>query len=206
MSSSSTGAAGVAGVAGVSVQTAELEQLLSEIVAKATDLRRPFRGQIGPDIAQHLERQYESRGTHLGTPWKPLRLSTIRARTRRLAAGRGKNAKGARTTTKRGRGRAGFSTPMQDTLTSRGAFTKLATPLGVRVYDRQSMEWGADVPYMAPHHDPNGFTLYPFGNTKAKPVHVAPRYVIVPSELWPDSIVGGWAQVILNHVTGGITP
>lgn len=187
--------------AGVEVTTTvhagEVDKLLGSLAIKTADLIPAFRGLIAPSIARHLSEQYESRGAHLGTPWKPISPNTIKAR---FEVRRASGKKGRRSVTRTGRGKAGPA-PMMDTLLSMGSFTKLASPVGIRVYQPLLMEYGSNVAYMAPHHDPQGFDVYPFGNKKAAKVHIAPRFVIPP--VWPAVVLAEWEGMLTAYIGGG---
>lgn len=186
---------------GAVVQLKDVEALLGSAIAASNDLRPVFRGRIGPSMRRHLEKQFDTRGAHLGTPWAPLSLTTIRFRTREVRVNsRGRISKhGARATTSRpGRAKAGFATPMQDSRRLFHALTRITDPEGIRIYEKHRMAWGTSLKHAAPHHQPGGFQTRVFGRGPLK--HV-PSRPVVPSEM-PMPIVSAWSSWLLNHVLG----
>lgn len=168
-----------------------VEGLIKQINAKASDLRPVFRGPIATDMASQMRQQFDTRGAHLGTPWPPLSFTTIRLRTKTTGP---KSAR--RSTSRAGRARAGFATPMQDTRRLFFTLTRRSDPEGIRVYQPLQMFWGTRLPYAEPHHRPGGFTTQVFG--KGKVVTVPARPVI--PESMPATIQAVWGNMILNYV------
>jgi hypothetical protein len=196
MASQGAGADGL----GVVVHTDEVEKLFQKLMPLVEDMRPVFLGRIRPSIARHLLAQFETRGTHLGTPWPALSPVTIALRTRRVLvneAGRiSKKGKYRATTSKVGRAKAGFSTPMQDTRELYTSLTRLVDPLGIRVVKPLEMAWGTRSAHAAPHHTPGGFATRLFGKGPTR--HVPARPVI--PQTWPAPIVQEWASDMLAYL------
>lgn len=178
---------------GIVVHTKGAEAALEKAAGHAGNFAPVFRGRIAPDVADHLRRQFESNGAHLGTPWEPLRVTTIRLRTRvkKLRGG------AVATTNRAGRARYGFSTPMRDTGRAFQSLARLTASEGIREYAPLRMAFGSRVPYLEPHHRPNGFFSRVFG--QGQPKHVPGRPVV--PQTWPAPIVAQWSGWMLDHVT-----
>ena len=172
---------------GAVVSITQAHQLLQQITTKIVYLEPGFRRYVAPLVSEDLRQQYLTRGAHLGTPWKPLAVSTIRGRTRQTKA-RGKT-RGRATTTKQGRGKWGFSYPMVDTTRSYKSLVNLTDPEGIRSFSATSMRWGSRLGYLAPHHDPT--------NVRGIPT----RYVIPPTEKIPPAVIERWTTALVDYIT-----
>lgn len=170
------------------------EQILRKIGVKAADLRPVFQGPIATDMASQMKRQFDSRGAHLGTRWPPLFRTTIQLRTQVKGP-----SKARRTTSRAGRARAGFATPMQDSRRLFFTLTRRTDPEAIRVYMPHQMFWGTRLAYAEPHHRPGGFTTQVFGKGRLVTV---PQRAVIPENI-PPTIQAVWANMVLNYVIKG---
>ena len=167
----------------VSVNLGNTLSLLQKLKGKAQDFRSTFRARIDPIVTRFLGRQFETRGAEGQTSWAPLSPLTIRNRTRQLAATR---TKGVRTTSKVGRARAGFATPLRDTLRLWASLAKHTGPEVVKVFEPLSYKRGTSVPYAAVHQTGSRRKRIP-----ARPIFPDPM---------PASYVAEFEAAILAHL------
>lgn len=176
----------------VIVNVAENTALMKALTGRTRNLSIVFRSRVGPSIARNLRKQFESRGGHLGTPWAPLTHTTIRMRTRTV----GKSS-ARRSTSKAGRAKAGFATPMRDTDRLYRSLTALADPEGIREYGTMTMEWGTRLEYALPQA--KGFRTQVFGRGRLREVPARP---VIPDR-FPVSITKTWDRAIGHFITTG---
>lgn len=167
---------------GTTITLGEVDKLLSNLALKVHDLRPVFRAKIDPEVTQLLREQFDSRGARLGTPWKPLSPRTIKARTRVV-----RRKGGVATTSKVGRARAGFATPLRDTNRLWASFTKGAGPEALRVFGLLEYRRGSRVPYAAAH------------NAGAPGVPARP---IIPKSM-PAPVLAAWEGYLVAYLTEG---
>lgn len=134
----------MAPTAHVKVNVGGAATVLQKLAGAAKDFRTVFRARIDPILTRFFGRQFETKGAEGGTPWAPLAESTIRGRTRQLAATR---TKGVHTTSKVGRARAGFAAPLRDTLRLWASLAKHTGPEVIKVFEPLMYRRGTSVPY-----------------------------------------------------------
>jgi hypothetical protein len=154
---------------GVVVQDADFQAMMNSLSVATRDLTPVFRGPIDASVTDFFKRQFDSQGEHGGQRWKPLSPRTVRAKR------------------KRGRGRAGPATILQDTRELWASFTKSGHPKGIRIIQPQRYERGSSLKK----------ALYAQAGAGG-----APAREIVPSA-FPEPIVRSWAGMIEQYVTKG---
>jgi len=177
----------------VVVNVAENTKLMKALAGRTRNLNTVFRSRVGPSIARNLVKQFQSRGGHLGTPWDPLRPSTVRMRTRTVG-----KASARRSTSRAGRAKAGFATPERDTDRLYRSLTALVDPEGIRIYTASTMEWGTRIEYAGPQA--SGFRTQVFGRGRLREVPARP---VIPPEGFPVSITKTWDRAIAHFITTG---
>ena len=130
----------------VRVNVLGAQTLFTKLRAGLKDFRKAFRDGIDPIVTAFFGKQFETRGSYGGKPWAPLSPRTIQGRTRQLKATR---TKGVRTTSKRGRARAGFATPLRDTNRLWASLAKHTGPEVIKHFAPLSYDRGTTVPYAA---------------------------------------------------------
>lgn len=68
---------------GVRIDDRELKRVMRRGLRAVGDLSPWFRGTLDKGVTLFLRRHFDTRGSFGGTPWAPLKLSTIRNRLRR---------------------------------------------------------------------------------------------------------------------------
>lgn len=176
-------------------------QELSALERAFKDVSPVFRGPIDQITTAALLEQFQSRGAHLnGAPWKPLSITTIHLRTR-VVRRRTRAGVVARTTSRVGRARAGFTAPLQDTNRLWASLVKSGAPEGLRLISPSSYERGTRVRYAAGHQ--TGFTITTmFGRPLKAPIHV-PARPLVPTNL-PAALVGQYELALLKYLQDGV--
>lgn len=176
-------------VFGAVVKQKQLRQMLKQIGVKAKDLRPVFKGPIATSLSRHMKEQFDTRGAHFGTPWPPLSTTTIKLRTRVVGP-----SSARRSTSRAGRAKAGFATPMQDSRRLYFTLTRRTDPEAIRVYQPLQMFWGSKLPYAGIHQVEH--TTQVFGKG---PFVTVPARKTVPDEM-PVTIQESWARMIAKHV------
>lgn len=105
------------------VAARKLDQLAKDIRAMdvRVDVIPPAVGpQIGAMLSRNVRRQFSTKGVYQGTPWKPLKPSTIADKTRK-----------------------GFPAPNPLVRTTRLKMSLVGRPMGIEKYTRKTMRFGS---------------------------------------------------------------
>ena len=113
----------------VRVELSELEDEFVEIGERVTDLREAWPA-VDRFTSRMYRKQFASEGSYLGTPWKPLKPKTLKARNRP------------------GGNRGGI---LRDTNRLWASLTKPRAPEGITRFGRTEYQRGTTVPYARFH-------------------------------------------------------
>jgi hypothetical protein len=174
--------------------TAAVNALLDKLAAAADDLRTPFT-RIDQRVTEGFRRQFEDNGRQFGTPWQPLRTTTIALRTRtitkRKRAQDGSVYNVVSTTNRRGEARYGFASILRNTGALYGSLAKGSSAAAFRVIGPRMYQRGTTVPYARFHQ--SGFRLTFFGRRTG--------VVVQPRPLFPRTPPAAFVQMVTDEVT-----
>lgn len=116
----------------IRIDDTRARRLLRKAAKASADLR-PVWGDLNANVIQRgMLQRWASRGSHLGSPWKPISPRTKAQRVRR------------------GGNRGGLSRPLWDTGRLRGSWVKRG-PESIYASDKLRFERGTTVPYASKH-------------------------------------------------------
>lgn len=160
----------------VQVEVGPTELMLRHAAAAVQDLREPFTDVIEPSVTQMFADQFATAGQAGGTPWAPLRPSTLAHKERH--------------------GRAGLGT-LRFSNRLWGSLTKVPAPEGIRVLEPTRYIRGTSVPYASLHQE--GFPVERWGRVQFRQAVQVPARPPIPDPV-PPRLVDTWAAGVADYI------
>jgi len=169
----------------VNIDTTNALRILRGVRGRAADFSLFFDQRVDPDVVMFFRKQFASEGTEGGTPWKPLRPTTIKLK---RAAGRARM------------GVLRFSNELWASLTKRAGpkVVKIVTP---RQYTRGTAVQSSGTPYPALHQE--GYSIDTVFGRRMQFPRVVPARPLVPKEM-PTSYVNRWQSLAAKFIETGM--
>lgn len=172
-----------------------VRKMIKHAEGRLRNTAKVFEGPIRESVSKAMQRQFESRGQYFGTPWRPLSATTRRLRSRVVGP-----ANARRSTSKRGRAKHGFATPLRDTDRLYQSMVNPTGPETVRIWGDGFLKWGTRVPYAYPQQV--GFRTRVFGRGRLVQVPARPMLPTAPQK-WPARVKREWVVALARHLVRG---